>query len=611
VTEHNPALPPRVQQVIDRAMAKDLSQRYQTMRDFYNDLKLLNRDIQAKTGKYYETTNLVAPRQKRGSWLRDGMMGWLYKRLRPRENTQPSQSPTPTSPTPSDLAMGGGNTPQPPQRSTFPEEIAAASDSHPSVLRTSDKKRTLAILPFKNLSGDSETDFYSFSLADSVITELASLKSLVVRPSSYIARYQNQEVNPQLVGKELAVDAVLISTYLKAGSRFRVTPQLVDIETGEILWSDKIDVDYEDIITIQDKISNHIVRGLAINISEVEKGNLLKATTNNAEAYELYLRGRNAYYKFVSQTLKKEDVDLAIELFQKAIALDERFALAHSGLGMCYVDYVLKTIGGASYYELAEEEFKRALELDTRLVEPQLGLVYASLLKGQKPSARVQIRNLLRIAGNDSNVHSTAADIYRLDGLYKQALSEYGHMLRMNPNDLVIVGYNRARVFMYQQMYAEAIDEIDRCLAVESGHALARVFLGQVYYHRGDIDRAVELLKDVLDNNQAMYGMRPLLAACYSARGDYARANSLITPQVIDAACADPDVAYWLAGAYAVEGARDKAIEWLKKAIELGNENYPWFSININWQRLRDDADYIEIMEGLRRRWEKLQTEFS
>jgi eukaryotic-like serine/threonine-protein kinase len=604
LAELDPTLPLRLQQIIERSMAKEPGQRYQTMREFHEELRQVLRDVQTKAGKHYDQAPIIPPRQKKSSWLREGMMSWLYKRLSPRsEGSGTDHSPEPT---PSSLINQGQNN----QRSTAEDFQPDSNPStNPSTWRMSDKKRTVAIMPFKNLSGDSETDFYSFSLADSVITELASLKSLVVRPSSYIARYQNKDFNPQTVGKELAVDAVLISTYLKAGNRFRVTPQLVDINTGEIIWSDKIDVDYEDIITIQDKISHHIVRGLCVNISDTEQDKMMKGPTNNAEAYELYLRGRSTYYKFISQTLKKEDIDLAISLFQKALALDDSFALAHSGLGICYVNYVLKAIGGASYYELAEDELNTALELDSRLVEPQLGMVYISLLKGQKSRAREQIRSLLKTAGNDSSVHFTAATIYRLDGLYKQALAEYSQILKMNPNDIVVVSYNRARVLMYQHEFDKAMDELEAGLMMEPGHGLLRVFLGQVHHHKGDYTRSIELLTEVLEKNPSMHGVRPILAVSYSAIGDHEHALSLITPQVMDAASADHDVSYWLASVYAMEGMKENALKWLKKAIELGNENYPWFSANHNWDRLREDPDYKEILEDLRARWEKLKAE--
>ncbi|MBL8149571.1 MAG: protein kinase [Blastocatellia bacterium] len=602
VNEIDPSLPARLQQILEKALAKDPSHRYQTMRDFFEELRYFYRDIQSKDGKYYDHNEFVLPRQKKSSWFKDSMMGWLYKRLKPRESAPPSKSP-PVEPLPPNP---GPITDNLVQRSTMADPL---HDSSASAWKSADKRRTVAILPFKNLSGDPETDFYSFSLADSVITELASLKSLVVRPSSYIAKYHGQKVDPQAVGRELAVDAVLVSTYLKAGTRFRVTPQLIDISTGEILWGDKIDVDYEDIITIQDKISHHIVRGLCINISDTEKGQMGKLATSNAEAYELYLRARSTYYKFVSQTLKKEDIDLAISLFQKAIGLDDKFALAHSGLGTCYVRYVLKGIGGASYYELAEDEFNNALQLDTTLVEAQLGMVYISLLKGHKARAREQIKRLLKNAGNDSSVHSTAATIFRLDGLYKQALHEYGQMLKMNPNDIVVVSYNRARLFLYQQLYDRAIDELEAGLAIEPSHCLAKIFLGQVYHYKGEYKKAIELISEALENNPEVYGAIPILSASYCAIGDFEHALSIITPQVIDTASADHDISYWLASVYAMQGDRDKAMKWFKKAVELGNENYPWFLVDFNWDRLRNDPEYVAILKKLRQQWEQLSAE--
>jgi TolB-like protein len=116
---------------------------------------------------------------------------------------------------------------------------------------TDQEKKSLAILPFKNLSNDPASTFYEFSLADAVITELARVRSLVVRPSSVIARFQGQQVDPRDVGHELNVNAVLAAGFIHAGERFRVTAQLLDVASGEILWSDRIDTSSADIITVQ------------------------------------------------------------------------------------------------------------------------------------------------------------------------------------------------------------------------------------------------------------------------------------------------------------------------------------------------------------------------
>ena len=131
-------------------------------------------------------------------------------------------------------------------------------------------------MPFKNLGNDPETAFYEFSLADAVITELARVRSLVVRPSSVIVKYQGQQFDPGDVGRELSVDAILTASFLRAKDHLRVTVQLLDVRTSEILWSDRIDADASDIIAVQDTIVQHIVDGLRVELSPDEKVELAK-----------------------------------------------------------------------------------------------------------------------------------------------------------------------------------------------------------------------------------------------------------------------------------------------------------------------------------------------
>ena len=303
---------------------------------------------------------MASKRPEKGRNLLDRMAIWVQRTF----NTGPSQAGS----APKEDTSGGSNSVTP--------------DITPSMWQSRDKK-AIAILPFKNLSGNPADDFYGFSLADSVITELAQLRDLVVRPSSYIAQYQNKDVDPRVVGNQLAVDHVLIGGYIKGGDRFRVTPQLVDTGSGEIVWSEKIDVDSRDIITVQDTISHKIVEGLRVRTSSSEQERLVKkAPTENAEAYENYLKGRTLLYKFITQTLDAADLEAAIDLFDQATDLDPNFALAHSGLGMCHINYVLKGMGGTEYYAKAKKAFDRALELDSKMVETRVSLVFIELFDG-------------------------------------------------------------------------------------------------------------------------------------------------------------------------------------------------------------------------------------
>src|SRR5438874_3923860 len=153
------------------------------------------------------------------------------------------------------------------------------------------ERKSVAILPFKNLSSDPESSFYEFSLADAVITELARVRSLVVRPSSEIVKYQGAQVDPRQAGREMSVADVLSAGFLRAGDRIRVTAQLVDVDSGDLLWSDRIDADATDIINVQDTITQEICDGLRLELTSDEQDQLERAKTANAEAYEAYLRG--------------------------------------------------------------------------------------------------------------------------------------------------------------------------------------------------------------------------------------------------------------------------------------------------------------------------------
>ncbi len=606
----NPAVPERLQTILEKATAKEVAARYQTMREFQADLKQLLRAVQMQTGQPLTDDSLlpmVAPRHERSNWLTGGVVGRLINRLRGNADRPPTNQP-PTQP--SLVHRPSEPTAEPTEKKA--EDIAEKGqglrDSMPSSWRTSDK-RSIAILPFRNLSGDPQTDFYSFSLADSVITELAGLKSIVVRPSSYMAKYQGRDLDPIYVGNELQVDAIMTSAYVKSGHRMRVTPQLIDVHTGEILWSDKIDLDADDLITLQDTLAQKICEELRVRISPTEQERIAKPTTRNAEAFEYYLRGRNQLQRF-RQTMLKDDFSAATEMFENALACDPGFALAHSGMGLCYVEYVLKGIGGALYFERAAERFRQALALDDSLIEPQINMVYYYLLKGEKARAREQAHRMLAIAPNDPAAHNTAAYLYRWDGLYGPALAEYDACLRLDPTDVVRVSYNRARIAMYQGHYEEALEHLDGALFVEPNHPFASMVLGQVFYYQGRHAESARTFRELFERNPDLHAFRPIYGLAFVIEGQPDRARALINDAVREIANADGDAAYWLATLYAALGDDADALHWLRRAIALGNENYPWFISNPDWAKLRDTPAFGAIIEPVRRSWEQLMIPF-
>ena len=396
------------------------------------------------------------------------------------------------------------------------------------------------------------------------------------------------------------VDAILTASFLRARDHFRVTVQLLDVRTGEILWSDRIDAEASDIMAVQDKIVQHIVDGLRVELSPDEKDDLARGATVDPAASEEYLRGRNCMGQFIYHTISRADLDSAIDHFERAIELDPNFALAHSALGSCYVNRVLKGLGEAHDHEQAQAEFDKALAIDPKLLEARMQMIFIYIANGQKPRAREEIELLREEYPNDVGVHFARGYLARLDGDYERALRSFDRMVRLNPNERVVTSFHRARIFMYQGRYDEALAELDQGAELEPDHPLIKTFRARVLYYRGDVDAATNILEQLLVRHPRMEGIRPILSTCLSAQGKHELANKQITERVKVAAATDHDVAYWLASAYLLQGRQVLALQWLQKAIELGNENYLWFESDPNWADLHDDPRFKEMMQRVR-----------
>ena len=175
----------------------------------------------------------------------------------------------------------------------------------------------------------------------------------MVRPSAYVAPYVGQSVDPQKVGEELAASLVLCGGFIRTPERMRVTAQLLDAATGHILWSDKIDLLSRDLLDVQDEIAERLLAGLKLRLTAEEQEQIDRPLTRSSEAYEFYLRGRDALFRYLLRTHDEVDLDQAVKMMHEAIGLDPEFARAHATLGRCYVLYA-QGWGGAENFVLAE-----------------------------------------------------------------------------------------------------------------------------------------------------------------------------------------------------------------------------------------------------------------
>jgi serine/threonine-protein kinase len=356
-----------------------------------------------------------------------------------------------------------------------------------------------------------------------------------------------------------------------------------------------------DLIAVQTEICNEVFATLQGSGELQQSGESTRSAPLAEALSEEYLQARALLSSFMSRSGARSDLDKAREMFESVVARDAQFAPGWSGLGITQLQYVRNGFGGQLHLMAARRSFDRALEIDPGSIEANLYRVYMLLSRGEKESARHGIEHLLVTADNNWNVHLVAGQTLRLDGMYEEALQQFNRSLQLNPSNAPIIYNHRARVYQYQNQLELAEEELQKGLTLEPRHPLLRTSVAYQRMRQGDMEQAISILEAVIKDDESMRIAFPTLALCYLQVGQRERATALIEEDSISAAEADSEMAYRLATYFAVEGDESEALHWLRRAIYLGNENYPWFSKNPAWNKLHGHADFERILEDLKK----------
>ena len=465
------------------------------------------------------------------------------------------------------------------------------------------KQSTIIVMPFRNVGPEPVAPLYGFALADAIGARLARMPSLVVRPSSALMQLNTAQMDPLELGHRLMVQWVLAGHFLRSEKGFDLNWQLLDVVGQSVQAGGSISVPSFDLIAVQTEICNDVfasLQGMGQLKAPARAANTRRGALSE-QISEDYLQARAMLSSFMQRTGASADLDRARELFTRVVEQTPSFASAWSGLGITHLQYVRHGFGGHMHLISARKAFDQALELDPGSVEANLYRVYMLLSRGEKESARHGIENLLHTAANDSQVHLVAGMTMRLDGMYEQALKQFNASLRLDPTNAPIIYNHRARVYQYQNQLELANDELEKGLTLEPKHPLLRTSLAYERMRQGDLRDAIQILERVIEDDKSMRLAFPTLAMCYVQIGERMRAAELIEENSIAAAEADGEMAYRLATYFAVEGDESEALHWLRRAIYLGNENYPWFAINPAWSRLRGHTDFERILDDLKK----------
>jgi len=225
-------------------------------------------------------------------------------------------------------------------------------------------RKSVAVLPFQNLSPDPENAFFADGMTEDILTQLSKIRDLKVISRSSVMRYRGTQKPIQTIAAELGVGTVLEGSVRRAGSRVRIVGQLIDARTDEHLWAETYDRDLKDVFAIQSEVAQQIASALRATLSPAEKKRIEQNPTRNLAAYDQYLKGRELYYRY-----RKTDNESAIELFQKALERDPGFALAYAGLGDAYAQRALRFGFPPSWLESSLQMSRKAITLDSDLAE--------------------------------------------------------------------------------------------------------------------------------------------------------------------------------------------------------------------------------------------------
>jgi serine/threonine protein kinase/tetratricopeptide (TPR) repeat protein len=554
LTECCPQVPPELASVVATCLQKTPSGRYSSAADLREALRTIMKTMQLETGILPgdTATNLQVPAAERAQRA-TGFLSMLAERFRESADVQ--------------------------------------------------KENTILVLPFQNFGQSGESPLYGHALADAIAARLARMSSLVVRPSSSLMQLPvpMQQMDPLSVGKKLLVQWVLAGNFMRSEKGFDLNWQLLDVAGQSVRAGGTISVPSFDLIAVQTEICNEVFGTLQGLGKLQQNGESTRSAPMGEELSEEYLQARALLSSFMSRSGARSDLDKAREMFESVVARDAQFAPGWSGLGITQLQYVRHGLGGQMYLLAARRSFDRALEIDPGSIEANLYRVYMLLSRGEKESARHGIENLLVTADNNWNVHLVAGQTLRLDGMYDEALQQFNRSLQLNPSNAPIIYNHRARVYQYQNQLELAEEELQKGLTLEPRHPLLRTSIAYQRMRQGDMQQAISILEGVIHDDESMRIAFPTLALCYVQVGQRERAASLIEEDSLSAAEADSEMAYRLATYFAVEGDESEALHWLRRAIYLGNENYPWFSKNPAWSRLHGHTDFERILDDLKK----------
>jgi DNA-binding winged helix-turn-helix (wHTH) protein/TolB-like protein/tetratricopeptide (TPR) repeat protein len=451
----------------------------------------------------------------------------------------------------------------------------------------------LAVLPFRNQQPGEDTDYLGFALADSVINGLDHLKSLVIRPSSYVGKYANSKKNPREIASELDVNILLTGTYLKDGEDLVVTAELVDVSTDDKLWSESIKVKSGNLVELQDYVAKSVVGGLRLTLTDAEGKRLVHSVSVDPVAYEYFLRSR--------YLLSTNNNQKAIDLLEKSVALDPNNPLAWAYLARGYHINALQFSGDRNDLSRAEANYQQALALDPELSQGRLMMAKLFTETGRVEQAVPMLLDLVTANPNMAEAHWELSYAYRYAGLLEESKREGNLALEINSKP----ESHQFNTYLYSGEYQKFIDSLP---VREDAYVV--YYRGLAQYYLGDMNQAAAAFDRAYELNQASVITQIGKALRFAIAGQNRHGIQMLKTaeaRVAKPGIGDGEITYKLAQAYDALGDKESALQALDRSIDQGFFCYPYFAADPLLKTLRSEPGCAAILEKAHRRQEAFE----
>jgi serine/threonine protein kinase/tetratricopeptide (TPR) repeat protein len=541
----NPDTPPKLEEIINKALEKDRELRYQVAADMRADLKRLKRDTES--GKSVTTTGAgTRTHSRRRVW-----------------------------------AVVAG---------TVAVLVAATAFLAWRSLhsRTSDGTliHSIAVLPFANASKDPEMDYLGEGLSEEITNSLSRLPNLQVMARSTVSNYKSRQDDPQGVGHDLHVDAVLTGRVVEHGNELNVETELVNVTTGAQLWGERYTRSANDASLLQAAITSDIANQLRPQLSGTERESLARVGTKDAKAYQFYLKGRYRFEKY-----EPEDFKAAAEFFEQAVSRDPNYAAAYAGLADVYANQAYNSLSGRETYDKARSMARRALELDPQNSEAHISLATVDMLFFRNfPEAEAEIQKGLALDPSSPYAHQVASWFNVERGRIQEAVTE-GH--KAVELDSLSSFYNSmlGYTYYYQRDYSHAIEQQNKTLEIDPNHAGAIWCIAQAYEQMGNYKQAVEQsakFEQLRGNDSRAKNFREIFKKSGYAGilREYAKISEAAGYH------------YGAATSYAMLGEKDAAFAALEQAAAAGN-HIDTLKLDPALDSIRSDPRYADLLRRM------------